>query len=165
MDEDVFATIVGLNKSIALGPVKPLYCTCRHFVTPASTIRLKERQPRTSSHVRSAVFQSNRSCSRAVQPSVRYQTLRLSFRQQWQGLIEGGLSWARSRKPDGAFSAPALATANLSPGYAETKIFGSRPDRSHWPVELHSHQCQAFAGLRHRPQKVVVFFRPALVVI
>jgi hypothetical protein len=68
-------------------------------------------------------------------------------------------------KPSGAFSAPALAKANLSSGYAETKILGSRPDGSHWPVELHCHQREAFPGLRHRPQKVVVFFRPALVVI
>ena len=68
-------------------------------------------------------------------------------------------------KPGGAFSVPALATANLSPGYAETKILGPRPDGSHWPVELHNHQREAFPGLRHRPQKAVVFFRPTLVVI
>jgi len=62
-------------------------------------------------------------------------------------------------------SVPALAPADLSSGYTETKILGSRPDRSHWSVKLHSHQRQAFPRLRHRTQEVIVFFRPALVVI
>jgi hypothetical protein len=32
--EYIFAAFVGLNKSISLGRVEPLYGTCRHFLTP-----------------------------------------------------------------------------------------------------------------------------------
>jgi hypothetical protein len=32
--EYIFAAIIGLNKSISLGRVEPLYGTCRHFLTP-----------------------------------------------------------------------------------------------------------------------------------
>ena len=60
---------------------------------------------------------------------------------------------------------PSLASTNLSSGYADTKIFCSRLNGRHGPVKLYSHQREALSSLRHSPQKLVVFFRPTLVVI
>jgi hypothetical protein len=93
----------------------------------------------------------------------------LLFRGSQECRSDSGCNYAEEKAPriQQGFSlgCPSLASTNLSSGYADTKIFCSRFNGRHGPVKLYSHQREALSSLRHSPQKLVVFFRPTLVVI